>query len=144
MKHYIHKEIKFNINTSSLSMLLNKLFNEKVMIAMLNLSAEYNGQISSLIPFQKSIDFDGDFINAAFTISIDDFKKIAENLLNIDCELITISNLINQDYDISSLLRDIKINGTNYLLKNNICDTICTWVTNEDKIYYDGKKNTFI
>lgn len=144
MKHYIHKEIKFNINTSSLSMLLNKLFNEKVMIAILNLSAEYNEQISSLFPFQKNIDFDGDFINAAFTISIDDFKKIAENLLNIDCELITISNLINQDYDISGLLRNIKINGTNYLLKNNICDTICTWVTNEDKIYYDGKKNTFI
>ena len=55
MKHYIHKEIKFNINTSSLSMLLNKLFNKKVMIAILNLSAEYNEQISSLIPFQKAL-----------------------------------------------------------------------------------------
>lgn len=144
MKHYIHKEIKFNINTNSLSILLNKLFNDKIMITILNLSTEYNEQIGSLIPFPKIIDYDGDFINAAFTISIDDFKKIADNLLNIDCELITISNLINQDYDISNLLRNIKFNGTNYLLKKNICDTICTWVTNEDKIYYDGKKNTFI
>ena len=144
MKHYIHKEIKFNINTNSLSILLNKLFNDKIMVTILNLSTEYNEQIGSLIPFPKIIDYDGDFINAVFTISIDDFKKIADNLLNIDCELITISNLINQDYDISNLLRNIKINGTNYLLKKNICDTICTWVTNEDKIYYDGKKNTFI
>lgn len=117
MKHYIHKESRFNVNTSSLSILLNKLFNDKIMITILNLSTEYNEQICSLIPFPKSIDYDGDFINAAFTISIDDFKKIAENLLNIDCELITISNLINQDYDISDLLRNIKINGTNYLLK---------------------------
>lgn len=117
MKHYIHKEIKFNINTNSLSILLNKLFNDKIMITILNLSTEYNEQIGSLIPFPKIINYDDDFINAAFTISIDDFKKIADNLLNIDCELITISNLINQDYDISNLLRNIKINGTNYLLK---------------------------
>lgn len=117
MKHYIHKEIKFNINTNSLSILLKKLFNDKIMITILNLSTEYNEQIVSLIPFPKIINYDDDFINAAFTISIDDFKKIADNLLNIDCELITISNLINQDYDISNLLRNIKINGTNYLLK---------------------------